>query len=167
MPQARSGGSRSTSRSKSGSGSSRSSSGRSQSKRSSSSSSSGSSSSRARSKSGSSSSRSSRSSSSRSGSATRSRSTRASSSAGGAEARVEAVAQRLRKLNERIIEAGKDAGETTLSSYEKALKAIANTIEKGPGSSDVDWISDLATAQAKFLRDMATTLTARARKALK
>lgn len=167
MPQARSGGSRSTSRSKSGSGSSRSSSGRSQSKRSSSSSSSGSSSSRARSKSGSSSSRSSRSSSSRSGSATRSRSTRASSSAGGAEARVEAVAQRLRKLNERIIEAGKDAGETTLSSYEKALKAIASTIERGPGSSEIDWISNLASAQAKFIRDVTTAWTAAARERLK
>ena len=83
------------------------------------------------------------------------------------DARVDAAAQRLRKLNERIIDAGREAGENTLTSYEKALKAIANTIEKGPGSSDVEWISDLATAQAKFLREMATTLTARARKALK
>jgi len=73
----------------------------------------------------------------------------------------------VRKLNERIIDAGREAGENTLTSYEKALKAIANTIEKGPGSSDVTWVSDLATAQAKFIRDLATTWTARARKALK
>ena len=62
--------------------------------------------------------------------------------------------ERLRKLNERIIEAGKQTGESTLSSYEKALKAIAGAVERGPGSSDIDWISHLATTQAKFIRDV-------------
>lgn len=98
-------------------------------------------------------------------SSTRSRSTRAK--AGSADARVEAVAKRLRTLNERIIEAGKDAGETTLASYEKALKSIANTIQRGPGSSEVEWVSNLATAQAKFIRDVTASWTAAARKALK
>jgi hypothetical protein len=92
---------------------------------------------------------------------------RAGAATGSAEARVEAVAQRLRKLNERIIEAGKDAGETTLASYEKALKTIASTIEKGPGSSDVEWVANLATAQAKFIRDLTTSWTSAARKVLK
>jgi len=77
------------------------------------------------------------------------------------------VAERLRKLNERIIETGRDAGETTLTSYEKALKAIAGAIEKGPGSSDVEWVSNLATAQAKFIRDLTTSWTSAARKVLK
>jgi hypothetical protein len=77
------------------------------------------------------------------------------------------VAQRLRKLNERIIEAGRDAGETTLSSYEKALKTIAGTLEKGPGSSDVEWVANVATAQAKFIRDLTTSWTTAARKMLK
>ena len=98
-------------------------------------------------------------------SASSSRSTRAKP--GSADARLEAAAQRLRKLNERIIEAGKDAGETTLVSYEKALKSIANTIQRGPGSSDVEWISNLATAQAKFIRDVTASWTAAARKVLK
>ena len=86
---------------------------------------------------------------------------------GSADARFEAAAQRLRKLNERIIEAGKEAGETTLTSYEKALKTIASTIERGPGSSDVEWISNLATAQAKFIRDLTNSWTSAARKVLK
>jgi len=77
------------------------------------------------------------------------------------------VSERLRKLNERIIETGRDAGETTLTSYEKALKAIAGAIEKGPGSSDVEWVSNLATAQAKFIRDLTTSWTSAARKVLK
>jgi hypothetical protein len=77
------------------------------------------------------------------------------------------VAQRVRKLNERIIEASKGAGEATLSSYEKALKAIASTIESGPGKSDVEWISALATTQAKFLRDVTNAWTSAARGMLK
>jgi hypothetical protein len=111
---------------------------------------------------------------------TRARSTRAraaasssSASAGSAQtatapdARLEAVAQRVRKLNERIIEAGKEAGEATLSSYEKALKAIASTLERGPGRSDVEWISALATTQAKFIRDVTNAWTSAARGMLK
>ena len=81
---------------------------------------------------------------------------RTSARSGGADARFEAAAARVRKLNERIIEAGKDAGESTLTSYEKVLKTIASTIERGPGSSDIEWVHNLATAQAKFLRDLAT-----------
>jgi hypothetical protein len=118
--------------------------------------------------------------SSSSGTTSRSRSTKSASarstgSAGAASAksstaadpRLEAVAQRVRKLNERIIEASKDAGEVTLSSYEKALKAIASTIERGPGKSDVEWISALATTQAKFLRDVTNAWASAARGMLK
>lgn len=90
-----------------------------------------------------------------------------SNGASAVDPRLEAVAQRIRKLNERIIEEGKSAGEATLSSYEKALKAIASTLERGPGKSDVEWISALATTQAKFLRDVTTAWTAAARGMLK
>jgi hypothetical protein len=148
MPQARSGGSRSSSGAKGSS-----------SKRSSASSS--------RKTTGGRSS-SSRSSSSRASSGAK----QASKSTGGASAaaadpRLEAAAQRLRKLNERIIESGKQAGEGALTNYEKALKTIASTIERGPGSSDVEWISNLATAQAKFIRDVTNAWTAAARDMLK
>ena len=90
-----------------------------------------------------------------------------SNGATAADPRLEAVAQRIRKLNERIIEEGKSAGEATLSSYEKALKAIASSLERGPGKSDVEWISALATTQAKFIRDVTTAWTAAARGVLK
>jgi hypothetical protein len=95
------------------------------------------------------------------------RSTKADASASSPEARLEAAAERLRKLNERIIEAGKQTGETTLASYEKALKAIAGAVERGPGASDIDWISQLATTQAKFIRDVTEAWTSAARKMLK
>jgi hypothetical protein len=70
-------------------------------------------------------------------------------------------------LNERIITAGKDASETTLSNYEKALKAIASAVERGPGSSEVEWVSNLANAQAKFIRDVTKAWTSAARDVLK
>jgi len=73
----------------------------------------------------------------------------------------------LRKLNERIIEAAKQTGETTLTNYEKALKSIASAVERGPGKSDIDWVSSLASAQAKFIRDVTDSLAKTARKALK
>ncbi len=101
-----------------------------------------------------------------SGSTGSARSTTARASAS-PEARLEAAAERLRKLNERIIEAGKQTGETTLSSYEKALKAIAGAVERGPGTSDIDWISHLATTQAKFIRDVTEAWTSAARDMLK
>ena len=84
-----------------------------------------------------------------------------------AEERFEAVAKRLRKLNDQIIEAARDRSETTLDSYEKALKAIANGIEKGPGKSDVDWIANLASSQAKFIRDVTKSMADAARDAIK
>jgi hypothetical protein len=95
------------------------------------------------------------------------RSTKAKASTGSPEAGLEAAAERIRKLNERIIEAGKQTGETTLSSYEKALKAIAGAVERGPGTSDIDWISKVATTQAKFIRDVTQAWTTAARDMLK
>jgi hypothetical protein len=158
MPQSRSGGS-------TGSGSSRSSSGggarraRSTSSRSSSSARSGRSTAAKRSTAGK------RTTTKRSTTSTRARSTRPKP--GSAEARVEAAANRVRKLNEQIIAAGREAGETTLTSYEKFLKSIASSLERGPGKSDVEWISNLAQAQAKFIRDVTTSITKAARQRLK
>jgi hypothetical protein len=77
------------------------------------------------------------------------------------------VATRIRKLNDRIIDAGKDAGETTLSAYEKALKALAASIERGAGMSDIEWVSQLLNTQARFLRDVTNTWASAARDALK
>lgn len=88
-------------------------------------------------------------------------------SASAADPRLDAVAARVRKLNERIIDESKSAGEATLTAYEKALKAIAASLERGPGKSDVEWVSSLATAQAKWIRDVTTAWTAAARGVLK
>jgi hypothetical protein len=101
----------------------------------------------------------------RAGTATRAGSARPKP--GSPEARLEAAANRVRKVNEQIIDAGRHAGESTLTSYEKFLKSIASSLERGPGKSDVEWISNLATAQAKFIRDVTSSVTKAARKRLK
>ena len=88
-------------------------------------------------------------------------------SASAVDPRLDAVAARVRKLNERIIDESKSAGEATLTAYEKALKAIAASLERGPGKSDVEWVSSLATTQAKWIRDVTTAWTAAARGVLK
>jgi hypothetical protein len=95
------------------------------------------------------------------------RSSNRANGAGAADPRLDAVAQRVRKLNERIIDESKSAGEATLTAYEKALKAIAASLERGPGKSDVEWVSSLATTQAKWIRDVTTAWTAAARGMLK
>jgi hypothetical protein len=91
----------------------------------------------------------------------------ATAKAKAAEPGVEAAEKRIRELNERIIDAGKRAGRGTLGIYESTLKAVSDTLERGPGSSDIEWVSSIATAQANFLRDLTKAWTSAARKALK
>jgi hypothetical protein len=92
---------------------------------------------------------------------------RATAEAKPAEPDVKAAEARIRELNERIIDAGKRAGRGTLDIYESTLKAVSDSIERGPGSSDIEWVSSIATAQANFLRDLTKAWTSAAREALK
>ena len=91
----------------------------------------------------------------------------ATAEAKAAEPDVKAAEARIRELNERIIDAGKRAGRGTLDIYESTLKTVSDSLERGPGSSDIEWVSSIATAQANFLRDLTKAWTSAARKALK
>ena len=98
----------------------------------------------------------------------RTRTQRATAEAEGSESRASrAAAERIRELNERIIDSGKRAGRGTLDIYEATLKAVADSLERGPGSSDIEWVSSIATAQANFIRDLTKAWSSAARKALK
>jgi hypothetical protein len=83
------------------------------------------------------------------------------------EAQIEAIAERLRKLNEKIIEVGREAGESRLTSYEKALKTIATGISQGPAKDELEWIQHLAASQAKFVREITESWAKAARDRLK
>src|SRR4051812_25740870 len=90
------------------------------------------------SRSGSSRSTSSRSGSSRSGASRGGAASTASDTQRTAERNVEAAAERIRDLNERIIESGKKAGNVYLDIYEKTLGTIADYQEKVADQSQID-----------------------------
>ena len=80
---------------------------------------------------------------------------------------VEAAAERVRELNERIIESSKKAGNVYLDMYEKTLHSIADYQEKVGKQSDVEWLGTVANAQAGFTRQLTDAYTSSARSLLK
>lgn len=75
----------------------------------------------------------------------------------------EDAAQRIRDLNERLIESAKAAGNTTLDAYEKALQNLVDFEEKVAGASQLEWVSALAQTHAAFVRDLSSAYTKAAR----
>jgi hypothetical protein len=80
---------------------------------------------------------------------------------------VEEATQRIRDLNERLIESSKSAGLVTLDAYEKALQSLVDFEEKVASATQLDWVSALATTHAKFITDLSTSYTKAAREVLK
>lgn len=79
----------------------------------------------------------------------------------------EQTAERIRELNERIIEASGRAGQSYLDVYERTLSAMADFQEKVGETSQVDWIQNLANVQANFIRETARAYTQTMRELLK
>jgi hypothetical protein len=67
---------------------------------------------------------------------------------------VESAVDRIRRLNERILDAAKSGGEESLHSYEHVLENLAEATEAA-GERGADWIQEFARSQAKFLRRLA------------
>jgi len=80
---------------------------------------------------------------------------------------VEEATQRIRDLNERLIESSKSAGLVTLDAYEKALQSLVDFEAKVASASQLDWVSALATTHAKFIADVSASYTKAARELLK
>ena len=66
----------------------------------------------------------------------------------------EATTERIRDLNERIVAASKQAGGAYLDAYEKTLESIADYQENAAKPTDVEWISNVVDAQARFTREL-------------
>ncbi len=79
----------------------------------------------------------------------------------------EAAAERVRDLNERIIESTKKAGNVYLDMYERTLHSIADYQEKVGKDSNVDWVKTITDAQANFTRELTEAYTSSARSMLK
>jgi uncharacterized Ntn-hydrolase superfamily protein len=80
---------------------------------------------------------------------------------------VEETTERIRDLNERILEAGRKAGGAYLDAYEKALQSIADYQEQVATQTDVEWISTIVDAQAKFTRELTKLYVATGRELVK
>ena len=80
---------------------------------------------------------------------------------------VEELVTRTRELNERIIAAGKQAGETYLKTYERALQSIADMQEEVGKASPYDWVTTVVNAQARFTREIAEAYSAAGRELVK
>ena len=72
---------------------------------------------------------------------------------------VEEAAQRIRDLNERLIESSKKAGVVALDAYEKALTSLVDFETQVASASQLEWVSALATTHAKFVSDMTASYT--------
>jgi hypothetical protein len=84
-----------------------------------------------------------------------------------ADHNVDAAAERIREVNERIIQSSRKAGNTYLDLYEKTLSSIADYQEKVGEQSQVEWVTTIANSQANFTRELAGAYTSAARSLLK
>ena len=75
--------------------------------------------------------------------------------------------ERIRALNEQILEAGKQWGESFLDAYEQSMQTFADFTAKSGERTDIEWISHIAKAQADFTREVTRQATEAARRALK
>jgi len=80
---------------------------------------------------------------------------------------VDETTERVRELNERIIESSKRAGGAYLDAYEKVLKSIADFEERVGTSSQVEWVTAMTQAHADFTREIAKIYASTARELLK
>jgi hypothetical protein len=74
----------------------------------------------------------------------------------------EAAAERIRDLNEQILERIKSGGESALEAYERTLKTVAD-YQEAAGRRGAEWVTGLAEAQARFTRELASASPAAAR----
>ena len=83
-----------------------------------------------------------------------------------AAANEEAI-QRIRELTERFIEAARSAGNQSLDAYEQSLRSLVEFEERTAGASQLDWVSSIAAAHAKFVSDVSAAYVSAARNMLK
>jgi hypothetical protein len=82
-------------------------------------------------------------------------------------AATEATVERIRALNEQIIESAKAAGQASLDAYEKALQSLVDFEQKAAKAGQLEWVSAVASAHAKFVQDVSAAYISAAREMMK
>jgi hypothetical protein len=80
---------------------------------------------------------------------------------------VEETANRIRELNEKLIQLAKESGQSSLDTYEKALQSLVDFEKSVASRSQLDWVTGLANTHAKFVQDLTGFYIKAAREALK
>jgi hypothetical protein len=79
----------------------------------------------------------------------------------------EQTLKHITDLNEQIVDAAKKAGGASLDAYERTLESISGYAEQAVKQSDVEWISTIIDAQAKFTRELTNLYVGTGRDLLK
>ena len=77
------------------------------------------------------------------------------------------AAERIRGLNDKVLTAAKQTGTVTLDTYEQTLNSLLDFSQKAADSTQVEWISALAKAQASYINEVTNAYTKAARDLLK
>jgi len=84
-----------------------------------------------------------------------------------AEKNINQATKTVRDLNEQVLDLGRNAGTGVLEAYEKNLQTYADYQDKVADQTKVDWIANVARAQANFTREITRVYTSTARDLLK
>jgi hypothetical protein len=84
-----------------------------------------------------------------------------------AEKDIDQASTRIRDLNEQVLDFGRKAGTGFLEAYEQNLQTFADYQDKVADQTKVDWIANLARAQANFTREITRVYTSTARDLIK
>ena len=79
----------------------------------------------------------------------------------------EAAAERIRSMNEKLLDAYKHSGNISMDAYEKTLASLLDFEEKAADATQLEWVSALASAHAKFVTEVSAAYTRAARDMLK
>lgn len=76
-------------------------------------------------------------------------------------------ADRIRALNEKLIETAKKSGNAYLDAYERALTGLVEFQQQVAGATQLDWVNTVVKAQTDFISEVSAAYTDAAREALK
>jgi hypothetical protein len=79
----------------------------------------------------------------------------------------DAAAESLRDVNEQVLDFGRKTGATILDAYESTFKTFADYQDKVAETSQIEWVSNLAHAQAELTRGVAKVYASTARGLIK
>jgi hypothetical protein len=84
-----------------------------------------------------------------------------------ADTDIDQATKRIRDLNEQVLDFGRKAGTGFLEAYEKNLETFAGFQDKVADQTKVDWVANIARAQANFTREISRVYASTARDLIK